>query len=182
MNDGSERGLRPQGVECGIGTSPRQLTVFRLLEGAPSSFEKDRTQMKKAIAVLCSSVALICGAAAARADTTHTPTTIVTTFIGPGSPGKAAAFGYLQTPPRCRGDRRVKVLFRYGSDPTWTPVDLGRSTGQGAWGGVGAQVGPSGSVTEIKVRVTRETIGRSPHKHICDGDSLTANLAQRVSA
>ena len=146
-----------------------------------SNFKEERPSAK-AIAVLCSSVALICGATAARADTTHTPTTIVTTFIGPGSPGKAAAFGYLQTPPRCRGDRRVKVLFRYGSDPTWTPVDLGRSTGQGAWGGVGAQVGPSGSVTEIKVRVTREIIGRSPHKHICDGDSLTANLAQLVSA
>jgi hypothetical protein len=98
----------------------------------------------------------------------------VTTSIASVSPGKVAAFGYLQTPPKCRGDRRVKVLFRYGSDPTWTPVDLGRSTGQGAWGGVGAQVGPSGSVTEIKVRVTRDVIGRSPHKHICDGDSLTA--------
>jgi hypothetical protein len=135
---------------------------------------KERRPGTTAIAVLCASVALICGAAAARAHTRHTPTTIVTTSIASVSPGKVAAFGYLQTPAKCRGDRRVKVLFRYGSDPTWTPVDLGRSTGQGAWGGVGAQVGPSGSVTEIKVRVTREVIGRSPHKHICDGDSLTA--------
>jgi hypothetical protein len=173
MNDGSERGLRPQGVECGIGTSPRQLTVFRLLEGAPSSFEKDRTQMKKAIAVLCSSVALICAAAPARAHTRHVPTTIVTTFIGPVSPSRYAAFGYLETPPRCRGDRRVKVLFRYGSDTTWTPVDLGRSTGQGAWGGIGAQVGPSGSVTEVKIRVSSERIGRS--QVICDGDTLIAS-------
>ena len=137
-----------------------------------SNFKEERPGMR-AIAVLCSSVALICGAAAARADTTHTPTTIVTTFIGPVSPSKAAAFGYLQTPPRCRGDRRVKVLFRYGSDTTWTPVDLGRSTGQGAWGGIGAQVGPSGSVTEVKIRVSSERIGRS--QVICDGDTLIAS-------
>ncbi len=129
--------------------------------------------MKKAIAVLCSSVALICAAAPARAHTTHIPTTIVTTFIGPVSPSRAAAFGYLQTPPRCRGERRVLVLFRYGSDTTWTPVDLGRSTGQGAWGGIGAQVGPSGSVSEIKVRVSRDRIGKS--RRICDGDTLIAN-------
>ena len=134
----------------------------------------------RAIAVLCSSVALTCGAAAALAHTRHTATTIVTTSSASVSPGKVAAFGYLQTPPKCRGDRRVKVLFRYGSDPRWTPVDLGRSTGQGAWGGVGAKVGPSGSVTEIKVRVTRDVIGRSPHKHICDGDSLTTKPSQRV--
>jgi hypothetical protein len=139
------------------------------------SFKNERTQMKKAIAVLCSSVALICVAAPARAHTTHVPTTIVTTFIGPVSPSRFAAFGYLQTPPRCRGDRRVIVLFRYGSDTTWTPVDLGRSTGQGAWGGIGAQVGPSGSVTEIKVRVSREVFGRPPHKLICSGDTLIAS-------
>jgi hypothetical protein len=148
-----------------------------------SSFKKERTEMKKAIAVLCSSVALICAAAPARAHTTHScsagsctvivPTTIVTTFIGPVSPSRFAAFGYLETPPRCRGDRRVKVLFRYGSDATWTPVDLGRSTGQGAWGGIGAQVGPSGPVTEIKVRVSRERIGRS--RVICGGDTLIAS-------
>jgi hypothetical protein len=131
---------------------------------------------RAAIAALCSSVALIGGATAAHAHTTHTPTTIVANFIGPASPSRFAAFGYLETPPRCRGDRRVKVLFRYGSDITWTPVDLGRSTGQGAWGGIGAQVGPSGSVTKIKVHVSRAVIGSSPHRHICDADSLIADL------
>jgi hypothetical protein len=129
--------------------------------------------VKTAIAVLCSGLALIGGTTAAHARTTHTPTTIVTTFIGPASPSTFAAFGYLKTPPRCRGDRRVKVLFRYGSDAAWTPVDLGRSSGQGAWGGVGEQVGPSGSVTAVKVRVARDRIGRS--ERICDGDSLIAH-------
>jgi hypothetical protein len=129
--------------------------------------------MKKAIAVLCSIFALVCGATAAPAHTTHIPTTIVTRFVGPVSQNKSAAFGYLQTPPRCRGDRRVRVLFRYGSDATWTPVDLDRSTGQGAWGGIGASVGPSGSVAEVKVRVTREVIGTT--KRVCDGDALIAN-------
>ena len=175
------RALRPAPARYAGGRIPNRdlpRVADRIQIGGKVSlrnFKEQRPSGKKAIAVLGASVALICGAAAARADTTHTPTTIVTTFIGPVTPSKAATFGYLQTPPRCRGDRRVKVLFRYGSDPIWTPVDLGRSTGQGAWGGVGAQVGPSGSVTEIKVRVTRDVIGRSPHKHICDGDSLITN-------
>jgi hypothetical protein len=111
------------------------------------------------------SVALIGGTTAASARPTLTPTTIVTTFLGSVSPGKFGAFGYLKTPPRCRGDRHVKVLFRYGSDTTWTPVDVGRSSGQGAWGGVGARVSPSGSITQIKVQVSRDRIGRS--RRVC---------------
>jgi hypothetical protein len=126
--------------------------------------------MKMTIALLCSGLALIGGTTVAHARTTHTPTEIVTNFVGPASPTTSAALGHLKTPPRCRGDRRVKVLFRYGSDTTWTPVDLGRSSGQGAWGGIGPQVGPSGSVTAIKVRVARERIGRSAR--VCDGASL----------
>ncbi len=135
--------------------------------------------MKTTLAVLCLSVALIAGATAAPAQTTHTPTTILTTFIGPVSPNKFGAFGYLKTPPRCRGDRRVKVLFRYGSDTTWTPVDLGRSSGQGAWGGIGVQVGPSGSVTHIKVQVSRDRIGRS--RRVCGADSVIHELALGIA-
>ena len=131
--------------------------------------------MKRAIAVLCSSVALVGGAAAARAHTTHMPTTIVATFVGPTTPSKFAGFGHLNAPLRCRGDRLVKVFFRYGSDTAWTLVDVGKSSGQGAWGGIGPQVGPSGSVAEIKVRVSRENIGRHGRKHICDADSLIAD-------
>jgi hypothetical protein len=129
--------------------------------------------MKATLAVIGLSVALIGGTTAASAHTTRTPrtivpATIVTTFTGSVAPGKFGAFGYLKTPPRCRGDRRVKVLFRYGSDTRWTPVDLGRSTGQGAWGGIGARVGTSGSVTRIKVQVSRERIGRS--RRVCGAD------------
>jgi hypothetical protein len=129
--------------------------------------------MKTTLAMIGLSVALIGGTTAASARTTHTPrtivpTTIVTTFTGSVSPGKFGVFGYLKTPPRCRGDRRVKVLFRYGSDATWTPVDLGRSTGQGAWGGIGARLGPSGPVTHVKVQVSRERIGRS--RRVCGAD------------
>jgi hypothetical protein len=132
--------------------------------------------MKTTLAVLGLSVALIGGTTAASAKpTTRTPTTIVTTSIGPVSPGKFGAFGYLKTPPRCRGDRRVKVLFRYGSDTTWTPVDLGTSTGQGAWGGIGARVGPSGSITHIKVQVSRDRIGRS--RRVCGAASVIHEVA-----
>jgi hypothetical protein len=129
--------------------------------------------MKKAIAALCTSAALICTAAPARAHAALVPTTIVTTHIGPASPTGFAAFGYLETPPRCRGDRRVRVLFRYGSDTAWTLVDIGRSTGQGAWGGIGEQASSSGSVTEVKVRVRRERIGKS--RVVCGGDKLIAS-------
>jgi hypothetical protein len=135
--------------------------------------------MKTGIAVLCLSAALIAGTTATEAQTTHRPTTIpttiLTTFTGPVSPTKFGAFGYLKTPPRCRGNRRVKVLFRYGSDTTWTPVDLGRSSGQGAWGGIGVQVAPSGSVTQIKVKVSRHRIGRS--RRVCSADSVIHQLA-----
>jgi hypothetical protein len=133
--------------------------------------------MKTKLAVISLSVALIGGttAASAKPTTTRTPTTIVTTSIGPVSPAKFGAFGYLKTPPRCQGDRRVKILFRYGSDTTWTPVDLGRSTGQGVWGGLGARVGPSGSITTVKVQVSRDRIGRS--RRVCGADSVIHELA-----
>jgi len=128
--------------------------------------------MKTTLAVIGLSVALIGGTTAASAQTNRTPTRIVTTFIGSVAPGKFGAFGYLKTPPRCRGDRQVKVFFRYGSNTTWTPVDVGRSSGQGAWGGIGPRVASSGSITHIKVKVSRDRIGKS--RRVCGAARLVS--------
>jgi hypothetical protein len=126
--------------------------------------------MKRAIAALCSSVALVGGAAAAQAHTTHIQTTILTDFVGPIPPSTVGAFGHLNASPRCRGDRLVKVFFRHDFDAKWTLVDSGQSSGQGAWGGIGPEVGP---LTLVKARVLRENIGRHGHKHICEPDTTT---------
>ena len=124
--------------------------------------------MRRTVAALCASAALMGVGPAAVAHTTSEPTEVVLVSYAQTPPGTYHVQGYLNTSSKCRANRRVKIFFVYSGSVVWTLVDEDTSSLNGNWAGSG----PAKGSYATKIRVTRKNVGRPGHRHICEPDTL----------
>lgn len=124
--------------------------------------------MKKLIAALLAAALLLAGAEATVAHTTHTPTDIIIVHDAEGPADHFGLYGFLDTPKKCRANRRVEVRFDFGDG--FEVVDQTKTSRNGNWAGSGDFAGLF--IDAAKVKVAKKNIGRAGHRHICDGDTV----------
>jgi hypothetical protein len=94
------------------------------------------------------------------------PTNLRIEFVAGGDP--AFISGDLRSPRQgCLPDRTVKLIAIFDEGEREV-VDVDRSSRNGAW----ALKGSLSGAERAKVKVTKEDIGRSDHRHICQPDAV----------
>jgi hypothetical protein len=81
------------------------------------------------------------------------------------------ASGGLTSPqPRCLPNRKVRVLFNYGSG--FVPVDVARSSDRGYFAGAGPSQNNGNPAQSIKFHLVKSTYTKHGHKQVCGGDTI----------